>query len=40
MPITTEQYLVPVALTPLVLAPLSEIYGRRPVYLISLFIYT
>ncbi|PWN39586.1 MFS general substrate transporter [Ceraceosorus guamensis] len=36
----TTAYLVPVALTPLVLAPLSEIHGRRPLYLIALFLYT
>lgn len=35
-----HQYLVPVAITPLILAPLSEVYGRRPLYLVAIFIYT
>lgn len=36
----SRQYLVPVAITPLILAPLSEIYGRKRIYLVALFIYT
>lgn len=32
-------YLLGLALGPLILAPLSEIYGRRPVYIVSLFLF-
>jgi MFS family permease len=33
-------YLIGLALGSLVLAPLSEMYGRRPVYLIAVFMFT
>lgn len=33
-------YLFGLALGPLFLAPLSEVYGRRPVYIVSLFLFT
>lgn len=32
-------YMAGLATGPLVLAPMSELYGRRPVYLISLFLF-
>jgi MFS family permease len=32
-------YMMGLATGPLVLAPMSELYGRRPVYLISLFLF-
>lgn len=31
--------LIPFPLSPLFLAPLSEVFGRRPIYCISLFLY-
>ena len=33
-------YLFGLALGPLVLAPLSEVYGRRPVYIVSLLLFS
>lgn len=33
-------YLIGLAVGSLVLAPLSEVYGRRPVYIISIFVFT
>lgn len=35
----TTAYLVPVAVTPLLLSPLAEIYGRKPLYVIAMFVY-
>lgn len=32
-------YLIGLGCGPMILAPLSELYGRRPVYLASLFVY-
>lgn len=32
-------YMLGLASGPLILAPMSELYGRRPVYLISLFLF-
>ncbi|PWW76716.1 MFS general substrate transporter [Tuber magnatum] len=32
-------YMIGLAIGPLVLAPMSELYGRRPVYLVSLFLF-
>jgi MFS family permease len=33
-------YMMGLAVGPLILAPMSELYGRRPVYLISLFLFS
>ena len=32
-------YMMGLATGPLLLAPMSELYGRRPVYLVSLFLF-
>lgn len=33
-------YMMGLATGPLLLAPMSELYGRRPVYLVSLFLFS
>ena len=35
----TSRFVIGVSLSPLFLGPFSELYGRRPVYIISYFLY-